>query len=92
MKGQSGNPSGRPKIPEDVKEAIRAACPEAVQELIGYIHHKNPKIAMWAIAELLDRGYGKPTQEQNVQMDLTGLLDVRAQIRSVLLEHGDTES
>lgn len=85
-KGVSGNPGGRPKIPQDVKDAIRAACPEAVQRLIGYMGHENANIAMWAITELLNRGYGKPVQEQTIQMDVTGVLHVRHQVREILLE------
>ena len=64
VKGQSGNPFGRPKVPEEIRTAIRAACPEAVQRLIGFMSHENPKIAMMEITEILDRGYGKPTQMQ----------------------------
>ena len=86
VKGQSGNPNGRPKVNPKLLEMARAACPDAMQELIKYVHHENPKIAMWAITELFDRAYGKPTQAQNISMDLNGGLDVRAQIRSVLLE------
>ncbi len=93
LKGVSGNPSGRTKIPKEIIEEIRNACPHAVERLISYVDNKNPKIAMWAITELLDRGYGKPAQ--SVNMDMNGILDVRAQIRDVLLErihgHGDTE-
>ena len=32
--GQSGNPGGRPKIPEDVREATRTACPAAIKLLV----------------------------------------------------------
>lgn len=84
--GCSGNPSGRPKIPEDVRELIRAACPEAAKKLIGYMDHSNPKIAMWAITEVLDRGYGKPMQMQDIQLDMAGSIDIDAQIRRVLVE------
>ena len=86
IKGQSGNPSGRPKQDPEVIEIIRAACPNAARRLVEFVNHDNPKIAMWAITELLDRGYGKPIQAQDISMDVSGGLDVRAQIRSILLE------
>ena len=86
VKGQSGNPAGRPKMPEEIRNAIRAACPEAVQRLIEFMHHENPKIAMAAITEILDRGYGKATQMQDVQIDVNGASGLREEIRSLLLE------
>lgn len=87
VKGQSGNPTGRKKVDPELMEAIRSACPEAVHRLIEYINHEDPKIALRAIIELLDRGYGRPAQVQTVNMvDATGGEDMRAQIRSVLLE------
>lgn len=86
VKGQSGNPTGRPKVDPEIMEAIRGACPDAVKRLIEYIHHEDPKIALRAIIELLDRGYGKPAQVQTVNMDVSGGVDMRTQIRSVLLE------
>ena len=84
--GQSGNPSGRPKIPEEVREAIRAACPAAVKKLIAFTEHPNPKIALNAITELLDRGYGKAAQQQEIQLDVSGELNLQSEIRRVLLE------
>ena len=33
-KGQSGNPGGRPRIPDHVKEMLRAACAPAAKRLI----------------------------------------------------------
>ncbi|MBQ7220764.1 MAG: hypothetical protein IJS28_07285 [Synergistaceae bacterium] len=86
VKGQSGNPSGRPRVPEEVRNAIKAACPEAVQRLIGFMSHENAKIAMMAITEILDRGYGKATQMQDVQIDVNGAAGLREEIRSLLLE------
>ena len=86
--GQSGNPSGRPKVPEDVKMAFRALVPEAV-EILGNIM-RNPKektpYRLDAIKTILDRAYGKPVQTQDISMDMAGSVDLTGQIRRVLLE------
>ena len=84
--GKSGNPGGRPKIPDDVKEATRAACPKAVAVLVALLDDKKPLIRLEAAKTLLDRAYGKPTQMQDISLDMAGGLDVTAQIRRVLLE------
>lgn len=90
LPGNAGG--GRPKIPQEVKEAIRAACPEAVQVLIEIMSNQREKTCnrLEAAKTLLDRGYGKPAQAMNVEV--SGNMDVRAQIRSILLGHGDAES
>ena len=84
--GQSGNPLGRPKIPEDVREATRAACPKAVAVLIELLDDKKSLIRLEAAKTLLDRGYGKPMQMQDIQIDMAGSLDIDAQIRRILIE------
>jgi hypothetical protein len=33
-KGQSGNPGGRPRVPEEVKDMLRAATPKAAKVLV----------------------------------------------------------
>ncbi len=66
--GVSGNPSGRPKIPADVKEAIKAACPEAVRVLIELLHDKKSLIRLEAAKTLLDRGYGKPESMSKIEL------------------------
>lgn len=88
QKGQSGNPNGRPKIPVEVREAIRAACPEAVQYLIELMSNPEEKTAyrLDAAKTLLDRGYGKPVQMQDVQLDMSGAVGLDAQIRAILIE------
>lgn len=85
-KGVSGNPGGRPKINPEVKEILKAAAPEAARLLVEMMYNENPKIAMWAITDVLDRTQGKPIQAQDINMDVSGFLDVRTQVRSVLLE------
>ena len=60
--GQSGNPNGRPKIPEELREAFRAMTPDAIKVLGGCLKAKSESIRINAAREILDRGWGKPTQ------------------------------
>ena len=61
--GVSGNPGGRPKAVEDVRELARAHCPDAIGELARLaVEAKSESARIAAIRELLDRGYGKATQ------------------------------
>jgi hypothetical protein len=59
-KGQSGNPSGRPK--DDVKELARAHGPSAIERLVHWLHSDNAKASVSASTILLERGYGKVPQ------------------------------
>jgi hypothetical protein len=62
VKGQSGNPSGRPKEDSEVKQAARAYGLEAVHKLAELMRGDNPKVSREAAVALLDRGFGKPKQ------------------------------
>lgn len=84
--GKSGNPGGRPKMPEEMRQILREAGPGLARKLLQYTEHSNPKIAMWAITEALDRAYGKPTQAQDISVDMAGSVDLTTQIRRVLVE------
>ncbi|MBR0034647.1 MAG: hypothetical protein IJP54_03115 [Synergistaceae bacterium] len=86
--GQSGNPGGRPKIPEDVREATRAACPAAIKLLVKVMKDEEEKTAyrLDAAKTLLDRGYGKPMQMQDISLGVTVPVDVTAQIRRLMLK------
>ena len=66
LPGNSGG--GRPKIPADVREAIRAACPEAVRVLIELLHSKKEAYRLEAAKTLLDRGYGKPESMSKIEL------------------------
>lgn len=62
-KGQSGNPSGRPKLLVKVQELTREHGEEAVRKLVELMRFcPDPKIQLHAAKELLDRGFGKSTQ------------------------------
>jgi hypothetical protein len=67
--GQSGNPGGRPKVLQEVRELARSHCPAAIEELARMaLNSKSEALRLAAIRELLDRGYGKvaPAIEGNI--------------------------
>ena len=64
VKGQSGNPGGRPKavMPDGrtLSEAAREHSPEALRVLVEAL--RDPNTALAAAKEILDRGFGRPAQ------------------------------
>ena len=69
VKGQSGNPAGRPPVPPEVREAAKAKTVEAIETLASIMRDdKAPAAArVSAATALLDRGHGRPAQ--SVQVD-----------------------
>lgn len=61
-KGQSGNPGGRPKALDDVKDLARKHTREAIDRLVTWMRSDNAKASVSASATLIDRGWGKPAQ------------------------------
>lgn len=74
--GQSGNPSGRPKMSEDVREMLKAATPKAVKLLVSVMDDDGQKTAlrMDAAKTIIERVYGKPLQP--IDSTISGGLDV----------------
>lgn len=62
VKGQSGNPGGRPKLIGHVRELAQAQTEKSIKKLVAVLDDKEaPHAAIVAAArELLDRGWGKP--------------------------------
>ena len=63
-KGQSGNPSGRPKTDPELEALLKTYCADAISTL--YKIATNPKsqdrARVMAANSILDRGLGKPIQ------------------------------
>ena len=82
--GVSGNPKGKPKTDPLVREILRANSPEAALKLVELLSSEKEQIRFMAAQEILNRTEGKPMQAVN--MEVNGNMDVRSQIRAVLLE------
>jgi len=67
--GQSGNPSGRPKVDFEVRELAREHGREAIERLVVIMRGDNPSLARAACEALLDRGFGKPVQSVGIDAD-----------------------
>ena len=67
-KGVSGNPSGRPKMPANVLELARSRSPEAFERICELMKSENESVALAAAKEVLDRGWGRPSQESTVNL------------------------
>ncbi|PZT29831.1 hypothetical protein A7X88_00190 [Stenotrophomonas maltophilia] len=67
--GQSGNPSGRPKVDFEVRQLARQYGQEAIEKLVTIMRGDNAALAKAASEALLDRGYGKPVQSVGVDPD-----------------------
>jgi hypothetical protein len=63
--GKSGNPGGRPKLPEDVKhvrELARQYTAQAVAALVEVLESDSASAKVAAANALIDRGWGKAEQ------------------------------
>jgi hypothetical protein len=66
--GQSGNPKGRPPVPQyDLIKHCRRLTPELIERVVGLTGHKDAKVALTAMTYLIDRGWGRPRQSLDVE-------------------------
>ena len=88
-KGVSGNPGGRPAQISEVRELARRYTKEAVATLVDIMQNpKAPPAAKVRAAEvLLDRGWGRPQQQLEIQ-EAAGLNIVISERIAQALEAG----
>ena len=67
---------GRPKMPEEMKQAFKDLTPAALKALAKIVNNEDARDAdrIRAAEVILDRGWGKPTQA--VDMDLSSVPQV----------------
>lgn len=66
--GQSGNPGGRPRVPEEVREMLQALTPRAVVALAEALDGDDARLRFLAAQEVLNRSLGKPHQSTDVEV------------------------
>jgi hypothetical protein len=76
VKGQSGNPGGRPKEEHDIRKLACSRGREAIDALYEIMRDEKapPAARIAASVALLDRGYGRPEQH------FSGALNVNYEI------------
>ena len=81
--GQSGNPGGRPAVVKEVQDLAREHTKEALSALVEILNDKAAPAAarVSAASAILDRGYGKPQQtiDANINKPHEDWLDELAQ-------------
>ena len=82
-KGTSGNPKGRPKEHQEVKAAAREHTIEAIETLAFWMRSKDSRASVLAADKLLDRGWGKASQDVKLQAEPgRGLAEIVRQARA----------
>ena len=78
VKGQSGNPTGRPATPDGVREMVRAATVPAVQILIDTMSNpaNKPELRVKCAEILIERALGKAVQPLVAAVEARGFLDL----------------
>ena len=62
-KGKSGNPGGRPHMPEAMREMIHAKGNDIIAKLLDHANDGDPRVSLRACELLLARGYGRELPE-----------------------------
>lgn len=69
--GQSGNPSGRPAMPADVRAVLEGGSLAAVQAQVALLSSPDQRLVFLASQAILDRLYGKASQQVDKSVTVT---------------------
>lgn len=58
-KGSTLNPGGRPKVVEEVRRQLEGGSVKAAAKMLDLVGHEDPKIALAAARDVLDRVIGR---------------------------------
>lgn len=68
--GESGNPSGRPKIVQHLKDLARQHTEAAMKAVLDALTDENKRVRLAAAELLLAYGYGRPTQHVEASVNV----------------------
>ncbi len=71
LPGNVLNPTGRPRIVQEIQELARSAAPAAFERVVALMNSDDERIALAASQEILNRAFGKPMV--SVQSDVRKL-------------------
>lgn len=83
VKGNNANPSGRPKIPQEVKNMFKAASPKALEVILKIMNDENAqnKDRKDCAIYVLDKTFGKNFQvfkdEENGELTIRIVDDIK---------------
>ena len=74
--GKSGNPGGRPRRSQEVRELAQEHTTAAIKKLVEIMEKgESEQAQLMAANSLLDRGWGKPTQPLAGDPEGSALID-----------------
>jgi hypothetical protein len=88
--GQSGNPSGRPKVPLDLVAKCKDITPEVINFWIDLMRDSNEKAAdrLRASENIIERGFGKARQAMELTGEDGGPVEI---IKRIIMKAGDVD-
>ena len=59
LPGHTANPKGRARVPQEVRDILRAASPKAAKRLVRLMRNNDPNVSLKACSRVLELVLGK---------------------------------